>query len=51
MPKPEITRATRPLTVEVEALNEHGEALATPIASEHPLTIHLDKREIVTLIA
>ena len=50
MPKPEISRATRPLTVEVESINEHGESVATPIAGEHPLTIYLDKREIVTLM-
>jgi len=48
--KPEITRATRPLTVEVESINERGEAESTPIAGEHPLTIYLDKREIVTLM-
>ncbi|MBM3373910.1 MAG: formate dehydrogenase accessory sulfurtransferase FdhD, partial [Betaproteobacteria bacterium] len=50
MAKPEITRATRPLTIEVESINEHGEAESTPIAGEHPLTIYLDKREIVTLM-
>ncbi len=50
MTKPEITRATRPLTVEVESINEHGEAESTAIAGEHPLTIYLDKREIVTLM-
>ncbi|MCW5575583.1 MAG: formate dehydrogenase accessory sulfurtransferase FdhD, partial [Burkholderiales bacterium] len=50
MPKPEITRATRPLTVEVESINEHGEAQSTPIAGEYPLTIYIDKREIVTLM-
>ncbi len=50
MPKLEITRATRPLTVEVESINERGEAESTPIAGEHPLTIYLDKREIVTLM-
>ena len=48
--KPEITHATRPLTFEVEALNERGEALPTPIAGEHPLTLYVDKREIVTLM-
>jgi len=48
--KPQITRASRPLTFEVEAINERGEALATPIAGEHPLTLYLDKREIVTLM-
>ena len=50
MPKPKITHATRPLTVEVDAINEHGEAQATAIAGEHPLTIYIDKREIVTLM-
>jgi FdhD protein len=48
--KPQITRASRPLTFEVEAINERGEALATPIAGEHPLTLYVDKREIVTLM-
>jgi FdhD protein len=48
--RPKITNATRPLTVEVEALNECGEALPTPIAGEHPLTLYIDKREVVTLM-
>ena len=50
MKSPKITHATLPLTFEVEALNERGEALPTPIAGEHPLTLYLDKREIVTLM-
>jgi FdhD protein len=48
--KPEITRASRPFTFEVEALNERGEAVPTPIAGEHPLTLYVDTREIVTLM-
>jgi len=48
--RPKITQASRPLTFEVEALNERGEALPTPIAGEHPLTLYVDKREIVTLM-
>jgi FdhD protein len=48
--RPTITQATRPLTFEVEALNERGEMLKTPIAGEHPLTIYIDKTEIVTLM-
>ncbi len=48
--KPALTRASRPLTFEVEAHNERGEVLATPIAGEHPLTLYVDKREIVTLM-
>lgn len=31
-------------------MNERGELLATPIAGEHPLTLYVDKREIVTLM-
>jgi FdhD protein len=45
-----ITSASRPLTFEVEAINERGEAVATPIAGENPLTLYIDKREIVTLM-
>ncbi len=48
--RPEITHASRPLTFTVEARNECGEALATEIAGEHPLTLYVDKREIVTLM-
>ncbi len=48
--RPKLTSASRPLTTEVEALNERGEALPTPIAGEHPLTLYVDKREIVTLM-
>ena len=48
--RPQITRASKPMTYEVEAINERGEAIATPIAGEHPLTLYLDKREIVTLM-
>jgi FdhD protein len=47
---PKLTHASRPLTFEVEALNERGEALPTAIAGEHPLTLYVDKREIVTLM-
>jgi FdhD protein len=49
-PTPHVSSATLPLTTEVVAINEHGESAPTPIAGEHPLTIYLDKREIVTLM-
>ena len=37
--KPKLSGASRPLTFEVEALNERGEALPTPIGAKpaHPL--------------
>jgi len=48
--RPELTHASKTLTFEVEAINERGEAVPTPIAGEHPLTLYVDKREIVTLM-
>jgi FdhD protein len=48
--RPELTDAARPATYEVEAYNERGEMVPTSIAGEHPLTLYLDKRELVTLM-
>lgn len=48
--RPKITHASRPLTFSVPAINEHGEKTETEIAGEGPLTLYLDKREIVTLM-
>jgi FdhD protein len=48
--KPVLTNAARPATFDVEAYNERGEMVPTAIAGEHPLTLYLDKREIVTLM-
>ena len=48
--RPEITHASRPLTFDVEAINERGEMVPTAIAGENPLTLYVDKREIVTLM-
>ena len=50
MASPKITNAARPATFEVEAYNERGEMVPTSIAGEHPLTLYVDKREIVTLM-
>jgi len=50
MHRPILTSASRPLTFTVEARNERGETEATSIAGEHPLTLYVDKREIVTLM-
>jgi len=47
---PQLTNAAKPATFEVEAYNERGEMVPTSIAGEHPLTLYLDKREIVTLM-
>ena len=48
--KPLLTNAAKPATFEVEAYNERGEMVPTSIAGEHPLTIYVDKREIVTIM-
>ena len=48
--RPALTNAARPATFEVEAYNERGEMVPTSIAGEHPLTLYVDKREIVTLM-
>ena len=48
--KPLLTNAARPATFEVEAYNERGEMVPTSVAGEHPLTLYVDKREIVTLM-
>src|SRR5204863_2459221 len=48
--KPSLTNAAKPATFQVEAYNERGEMVPTSIAGEHPLTIYVDKREIVTIM-
>jgi len=48
--RPQLSNAARPATFEVEAFNERGEMVPTSIAGEHPLTLYLDKRELVTLM-
>ncbi len=47
---PRLTNAGCPATVAVDAINELGEVVVTRIPREHPLTVYLDKREIVTLM-
>jgi FdhD protein len=46
----QITQHARPTTFTVDAINERGETVPTAIAGEHPLTLYLDKRELVTLM-
>jgi FdhD protein len=48
--RPILTDEARPSTFVVRAVDEHGEARDTPIAGEHPLTLYVDKREILTLM-
>ena len=50
MYRPTLSNAARPATFIVDALNETGAVEPTSIAGEHPLTLYVDKREIVTLM-
>lgn len=47
---PRLTNAQAPLTCEVEAVNEYGEAQKVAIPAERALTVYVDKRELVTLM-
>ena len=47
---PTLTRASAPLTCEVEVVNEHGERQRMSIPAERALTVYVDKRELVTLM-
>jgi FdhD protein len=48
--RPTLTDAARPSTFNVAAIDENGQTRDTPIAGEHPLTLYVDKREILTLM-
>ena len=50
MNRPLLTQASRPLTFAIDAVNELGERVPTSIAGEHPLTLYVDRQEIVTLM-
>ena len=50
MSRPTLTHAARPATFTVDAVDENGLTQPTPIAGEHPLTIYVDKREILTIM-
>ncbi len=47
---PRLTQAQAPLTRAVEVVNEHGQTRQLEIPAERPLTIYVDKRELVTLM-
>jgi len=49
-PRPRLSEASAPLTHEVEVLDERGRRSTIAIPAERPLTIYVDKRELVTLM-
>ena len=48
--RPHLTNAAVPLTHEVEILDERGRSSTIHIPAERPLTVYVDKRELVTLM-
>lgn len=48
--RPILTQSRRTLTYDVEVLDERGRASTISIPAEQPLTMYVDKRELVTLM-
>ena len=48
--RPLLTDAARPATFDVPAVDEHGGVRSVAVAGEHPLTIYVDKQELLTLM-
>ena len=48
--RPVLTQAARPATFTVPARDETGAVRQTSIAGEHPLTLYVDKHELLTLM-
>jgi FdhD protein len=50
MALPFLTQARAPLTREIDTVDQHGAHGTTSIPAERPLTVYVDKRELVTLM-
>ncbi|UUZ52792.1 formate dehydrogenase accessory sulfurtransferase FdhD [Massilia sp. H-1] len=48
--RPQLSQAQASLTHEVEAIDERGRRSTIAIPAERPLTVYVDKRELVTLM-
>jgi FdhD protein len=48
--RPLLTNAARPSTFDVTAVDEHGAVRDVAVAGEHPLTLYVDRQEILTLM-
>jgi len=48
--RPVLTDAARPATFQVRAQDETGAPRETAIAGEHPLTLYIDKHELLTIM-
>ncbi len=47
---PRLTQARAPLTCPIQALDEHGQPCDLSIPAERPLTVYVDKQELITLM-
>jgi FdhD protein len=50
MTRPQLSNATTDLTQAIEVVDEQGRVSTISIPAERPLTIYIDKRELVTLM-
>jgi FdhD protein len=50
VPKLLLSQSARPASFGIQAMNETGHLIDTRIAGEHPLSVYLDKRELITLM-
>ena len=48
--RPLLTDAARPATFNVASVDENGQVRDVPVAGEHPLTLYVDKQELLTLM-
>ncbi|MFO1312106.1 MAG: formate dehydrogenase accessory sulfurtransferase FdhD [Burkholderiales bacterium] len=48
--RPVLTDAARPATFNVPSIDESGATHEVPVAGEHPLTIYVDRQELLTLM-
>ncbi|WP_144328063.1 formate dehydrogenase accessory sulfurtransferase FdhD [Tepidimonas charontis] len=48
--QPRLSAATAPLTRSIEVVDEYGQRRSIRIPAERPLTVYVDKRELVTLM-
>jgi len=48
--RPVLTDAARPATFNVPSIDEKGDVREIAVAGEHPLTIYVDKQELLTLM-
>jgi FdhD protein len=46
----QLSQSARPSTVEVPCIDQDGETQTVAIAGEHPLTVYVDRQEILTLM-